>query len=1125
MKTLIAAAALALCVPAGAMSWGGPSKPEFDAQAEDAAFVSATQLFQETGRDKLAVVQAFENYIQQYPRSPRVVDAQFMVGEAYLQHALSILKAEAASKKSSTARLLSPKNPAAVKALEDARAAFAQVSRDKKSGLAASAQYRLGEVAYNDKDWEKAVAEFGDVDKKFPKSYINPEALMGIIYADLALEQFSQAEANLFLLGETYPTFLHEPAVLYAQGIVALHKGDYQNAERALKEVKSADAQYYLGKTYLLSKRAYLAAAAFENLIRDYPDSELKEEAQFFIGDSFFLAEDFNGAIAKYQKFIAANPDSPLRVSALFRIGSSYFQKKDYVEARANFQAVLDRYPKDFFAPLAQFFIAESYLIAGSTREALFAYTKVITQYPDAVKIAPLAYFKLAWCQNQVGDYMQAIQTGANFVAQYPNHALAKNIFLIVANSQLSMKRYADATSSFQRIIDLAPSSDIAEQALFSILKSQYDQKAFNSILTSYQFIFRHLPPSKSKWRSMSYLYAAEAYLALNQVDEAKVIYEMILKVYPDDPAAFYAQDGLAWCHTYKGEDQLALEARQKLKDMLAVANSSFTFSGLNELGIADSMFNQKNYEDSYQLYSKFATDNPNSPEAPAALYRAAMSSYHQRYYTQAIGLWQQMVDKYPNSKDAAQARAQIADTLFRAQKYPEAIAAYQGLLQAAPKGAAAPLAHLRIAQSDFNSKDDAGAVKEVQELVAAFPSAPESTDGLDILEAVFDRSRAYDYKTSLRAIVASQPGTPIGGEAQFRLARRAFDAKDYASAATEFQKFSVDFTNHAELPKAQFLLGESYFDQQKYQDAIPAYERLLNNFDKSDDTPLAVFHTAGAYYALEKYEDATRYYNRLLEEYPTSEFTGPAQFNLALAYKKLGKLDMAQYAYQKYVGAAKAGDPQAQSALWETFQIQKDRKDYDGAVGTLAQLRSGPKADADLVFETYYRESEVRLAAGRPDEAMAVWEKMRGMKPLGSQFRLQALIKLGDAYEKANDPASAADVYEDLARSAPKDMGRQAAARAAILRKSAGGAKPKKTASAAPASPNVDDSVAPDGGGTQVMPADNGDEQAPAEKPAKKAAKKKSAAKGRRAAPSTDGGGATGDAQKTEPALPGMAN
>lgn len=1096
MKTILAVAA-ALALPASALAaWGGSQKADFDVRAEEAAFNSAVQLFQETGRDKLAVVQSLESFVSQFPRSPRAVDAEFLKGEAHLQQALSILRAEATTKKSSTARLLSPKNPAAVKALQDARRAFEGVVNDKKSGLAATAQYRLGEVAYNDKDWEGAIREFQEVDKRFPKSYINAEALMGVIYADLALEQFSQAEANLFLLGETYPTFLREPAVLYAQGIVALHKGDYANAERALKEVKSADAQYYLGKTYLLSKRAYLAAAAFENLIRDYPDSELKEEAQFFIGDSFFLAEDFNGAIAKYQKFISLYPESPLRVSALFRIGSSHFQKKDYVEARANFQSVLDRYPKDFFAPLAQLFIAESYLVAGQTREALFAYTKVITQYPDAVKIAPLAYFKLAWCQSQVGDYMQAIQTGNNFVAQYPNHALAKNIFAVVANSQLALKRYQEATASFQRIIDLAPSSDIAEQALFSILKSQYDQKAHNSILTSYQFIFRHLPPSKSKWRSMSYLYAAEAYLALNQVDEAKVIYEMILKVYPDDPAAFYAQDGLAWSHTYKGEDQLALEARQKLKDMMAVANSSFTFGGLNELGIADSMFNQKNYEDAFQLYSKYADENPKSPSAPAALYRAAMSSYHQRYYTQAIDLWKRLIDQYPNAKDAPQARAQVADTLFRAQKYPESAAAYRALLESEPKGAAAPLARLRLAQAAFNLKDDAGAVKEVQALISAFPTAPECNDGLDILEAVFDRSRALDAKATLRAIAASQPAAPIGGEAQFRLARRAFDAKEYASAAVEFQKFSVDFTNHAELPKAQFLLGESLFNLQKYADAIPAFERLLDNFGKSDDTPLAIFHLASSYYALEKFDEATRHYTRLLEEYPSSEFAGPAQFNLALAYKKLGKLDMAQYAYQRYVSAAKPDDAQAQSALWETYQIQKDRKDYEGAVATLAQLRSAKGVDPETVFETHYRESEVRLSEGRPDEALAVWEKMRGMRPAGSAFRLQALIKLGEAYEKANDPASAADVYEELARTGPKDTAKAAAARAAALRKTApAGAKPRR---ASAPTPDVDGAVTPDGGGTQVMPEDE-----PAPKP-KRAAR----------APA-----------RKEPALPGMSN
>ena len=403
--------------------------------AEEEIFASAAQMYQETGRDKMAVVQAFETFIGQFSDSPRVADAYFMVGEAYLDQALSILKAEATSKKSYSARLLAPRNPAATGALENARKAFSEVSGDKKSGLAPSALYRMGEVSYNDKDWSRAADEFRDVEKRFPKAYIVPEALLGVIYADLALEQFSQAEANIFLLGETYPVFLNEPLVLYAKGIVSLHKGDYSAAEATLKAVKTAEAQYYLGKTYLLSKRAYLAAAAFENLIRDYPDSDLKEEAQFFIGDSFFLAEDYDGAISKYQKFLSLYPDSPLRVSAMFRIGSSYFQKKDFVEARANFQSVLDRYPKDFFAPLAQYFIAESHLVAGETRDAMFAYTKVITQYPETIKISPLAHFKLAWTGLQVGDYSQAVQTCHNFLALYPTNALAKNVNLILGNA------------------------------------------------------------------------------------------------------------------------------------------------------------------------------------------------------------------------------------------------------------------------------------------------------------------------------------------------------------------------------------------------------------------------------------------------------------------------------------------------------------------------------------------------------------------------------------------------------------------------------------------------------------------------------------------------------------------
>ncbi len=1031
---LLVCAALSPIPPAEAIGFGG-RRDLGTTKAEEELFQSASQLYQETKRDKTAAIEAFERFVKTFPSSVRSDDAHFMIGQGYMEQALAVLRAEASAKKSSSARVLAPRNSAALSYLESAKDAFQTViDRYRKGTLASSAQYRLGEVLYNQKDWNGAIEAFKQVEKRHPKSYLIPESWMGILYANLALEQFSQAEANLFLLGETYPNYLKTPEVLYVQGLISLHKGDYAAAEKALTRVQTPEAQFYLGKTYLLSKKPFLAASAFERLVRDYPETELKEEADFFTGDSFFLAKDYDGAIAKYQRFLSRYPDSRLKVSALYRIGSSHFQKGNFVDARSSFQSVLDRYPQDFFAPLSQYFIAESYLVNDQMREALFAYTKVITQYPETIRISPLAHYKLAWTQFQVSDYAQAIQTCQNFLALYPTNALAKNVYLVQGNALLALNRNAEAVSAFQRIIDLSPTSEIAEQALFSILQAQHKMKNYESILTSYQFIFRHLPPSQSKWRSLSYLYAAEAYLALNQVDEAKAIYEMLLKVYPNDTAAFYAQDGLAWAYSLKGEDARALEERHKLQDMLAAVTSTFTFTGLNQLGIADSMYNQKNYEEAYQLYDKFARENPGSSSASTALYRSGMSLYHLRYYTQAIETWQRLIQNYPKAKEAQQAVYQVADTLFRGQKYPEAIAAYKGIIEKYPDSPQLPLAYLRIVNASFNRKDDPATIREASTLLGRFPNAPEVNDALDLMEAVFDRSPQLDFKPVFAAIIAAKPHSSLAADAQFRLARRLLDLKKYAEAAAEFQQFSVEYTDNPQLPKAQFLLAESYFAQGKHREAVPSYQRFLNNFARSDDTPRALFHLASAYYSLKEYQPAAEYYQRLLEEYPGSEHAQATQFNLALCYKALGKLDSAQEAYTRYAAVVGSGDKMGQASLWEVFNIQKDRKDYDGALDTLRRIEEAPNRPAETALETAYRAGEVYALMNRTEAALGQWEKLRPMRPAANPFRLQAMIKLAEAYEKAEDPARAAQVYQDLAQNAGGQIAAAAKERAAAM-------------------------------------------------------------------------------------------
>ena len=990
-------------------------------------FRSAVELYQDPQRDKIAATEAFEHFLKLHSDDKRAADAQFMAAEGYFQQGLDALKAEQ-TKKGVAAYADLVVNATAQKAFANARQAYRTViSKYGKSGLGASAQYRLGEAEYDQHFWTNALAEFVTVPKNFSRSYIVPEAMIGIVYSDLAREDFSEAELHLYDLGESYPFYMKSQLVLYAQGLVSLHKLDYANAEKALQQVSSPEGLFYLGKTYLKSNRPYLAATTFDSLIQQYPNSDLQEETDFFIGDAFFLSKDYDGAMTKYQRFLLKYPDSPLKAAALYRIGSVQFQRKNFPEARASYQTVIDRFTRDDYAPLAQYGVAESYLAAGMMREAMFGYSKVLNQFPGASRIVPLAMYKQAWAQSQMGNYAQAVQTCRAFIAQYPNHELVKNVYLILGNSLLSLGQTAEAVTAWQRIVDVASGTEVAEEAMFLILQSQYDQKNYGSILTSYQFLIRKLPPSQSKWRSLSYLYAADAYLQLNHVDEAQSIYEMILKVYPTEATAVYAQDGIAWCYTYRGEDARALDERKKLKDILAVANSTAVPVGRNELEIADSLFNQKLYDDAFPLYEKFATSYPNAPEAPTALLREGTSLYHLRYYSQAVDTWLRLERTYPQSTEARDAQPQIADTLFRTGKYALSIQAYKTMLAKYPDSPQAPMALLRIAHAAFNSREDAAALREATALIDRFPDAKESSDALDIMEAVFDRSPALKFEATLSAIVSSHPRTHVAAEAQFRLARRLYERKRYDRAAAEFQRFSVDYTDAPQLPRAQFMMAESLLQVGEFQAAISAYQRFLNNFPRSPDTPLALFHLASAHYKLKEFDPAAVNYQRLEEEYPDSEFVKPALFNMALSLKTVGKLDAAQDAYLKYARLVGMGDASSVSALWEVFAIQKDNNNYEGALGTLDQIKASLKPSSDGGIEVAYRTGEVYTAMGRTDDAVAAYKRLKTMRPVTNAFRLQGMIKLAELCEKT-EPSAAIAAYEDLARNSPNRKIAQAA-------------------------------------------------------------------------------------------------
>ncbi|OGR96841.1 MAG: hypothetical protein A2016_11580 [Elusimicrobia bacterium GWF2_62_30] len=1091
LRTLLAAALLC-AAPARALAQAGDSQLAED----EAAFQNIAALY-ETAADRSAVVEAFKKYLKQYPKSNRVPDAFFMQGESHMAKGTEILRQEKNSKMISEARVMAGSNAAALAELRAAAEAYSSaISKGSKSGLEPSAQYRIGEAWYNSGNWERALKEFTRVEDKYPKSYIVPASLLGQVYSYIALGRYQDAQATLFRLQETWLPYAREPAVVFANGVIELNRKNYASAQNLFSQLNTPEARFFLGKAYLYEGKTYVAASVFQKLVADFPEVDFKEEAEFLASDSYFHARDFDGAIVKYQEFIRKYPHSKLYSAALFRVGASQFNKKDYPGARASFQAVIDRDPRDFFSPLAQFFIAEAYLENKQVRDALFAYAKATTGYGGS-SVAPASQYKLAWCQYLLGDHTQAVGALDSFLALYPSDVLAKNAHYLKGLALLELKKSPDALRAFQSAVDMAPDSSVAEQAMFMILRAEYERGNYNSILTSYQFIFKQLPQSGSKWRALSLLYVAEAYMAMNLTADARNVYETIVRIYPNDVTALYAQEGLVWCFSLGGDTAAAARAREKLRTLREAFPAAQQPGGEDEMALADSHFNKKDYEKAYQLYEDFVAGQPKNPYAATALYRAGLALYRLRYYSQAVDTWEKISKRYPGAPETEPADFQIADTWFRAQKYNESAAAYDTIVTKYPKSRQLPLAWLRLAQVRYSLNQDAAAAEQARLAVSQFPLAPEAADAFDIAEAAFDRNPGLDFKNWFLGLAQRRPQDRTSGEALFRLGRRLFEKKDFAGAVENLKKFSLDYIDHPAIKDAQFYLGEAYFQAGELENAAGVFDRFAQNYPDAKEHAMGLFRLGSSYYGLKDHERAAQAYSKLVALYPSSEYVKPALFNLALSYKATGATDKAESTYRRYYDLTGKSDD-ALAALWEIFNIRKTRGDFSGAIKILTQIYGEAEGREDAL-EAMYHMGELSADNRQVEEARDYWERLSRQTPLHNAWRLQGLVKLGELYESEKNYAEAARVYEDIAKNSSKpEFAGAAAERAKALHemgRSASGAKPESPAAApapAPAGPaEVVPQEAPVVEPPAAAPAPE-EKAAPAKKKAAPAAKKK---------------------------------
>lgn len=337
------------------------------------------------------------NYLQKSVNTPIVMQLQvegyYWLGECYFVQG-EILKAKGAYEK---ARSL--------------------------DGLHGLSDYGLGYIAYNEKQYAEAKANFQAFLRKDRTSKFRPDATLRMADCDYALKNYDASLSG------------------YSGLIGSLVAQDYVN--------------FQMGLIHELNGRTDQAISAFRKVVV-LPNSTYRDNALFQIGQTYFESARFDDAKVAFTSYIDQFPGEPAAVTARQKRGQCNFNLGKMSDAKNDYIYVLDNHIQHPAAQNALLGIQELQKQGQNINfdKYLEAYRAA---HPDDSSLASIEFEQaktLYFAQN----YSGAITQFETLLSKNKESAFKEEIIYYLGDSYQRSGNAASANKYYEMIIGMAPS-------------------------------------------------------------------------------------------------------------------------------------------------------------------------------------------------------------------------------------------------------------------------------------------------------------------------------------------------------------------------------------------------------------------------------------------------------------------------------------------------------------------------------------------------------------------------------------------------------------------------------------------------------------------------------------------
>jgi tetratricopeptide (TPR) repeat protein len=369
---------------------------------------------------------------------------------------------------------------------------------------------------------DKAAGE-KDADQEW-LAYLKARALyLAGSYED-SVSSFKTAE-------QKFPDSRWQRRYRFGRALALARKGDFQAAEQIYRpeaeHLLSADRKQELAGIYLEFADNYFK-----------PADEQKQP-------------DYNKALEFYNKALEIGPKPEKRDEIELRVARCYQELGNPQEASQRYAQFTKNHPASPLDLEARYRLGEVQLAMGQREEARRTWQDLLATYADSQspRIAE-AMFGLSQtyglpAPSSTEDLDLGVASLETFLKKFPEHKLAGQAYLRIANAYVHCGRYDDAVNSLKKFLGdqrYAGREELADARVLLGRSYQLQKKFDDALATWRDYLAKH--PAHSAWSDVQrsiidteFLEGVEAAKA-KRYDQARQLWQAFLVKYPLDPRA-----------------------------------------------------------------------------------------------------------------------------------------------------------------------------------------------------------------------------------------------------------------------------------------------------------------------------------------------------------------------------------------------------------------------------------------------------------------------------------------------------------------------------------------------------------------------------------------------------------